>query len=266
MEATSSSSWHPLLQDPTSSRSVKPRACGKTMVIDKGLGLHAFTDLLETAAPHIDIIKMGFGTAPLYPQDLLKEKIRLAAEAGITVMPGGTFLEVAVAESVVKPFFDTASALGFTGIEISDGTIDMDRALRNALIRMAVEYGLVIYTEYGKKCWGSRIEVQELIDTVLGDLDAGAELVTIEARESGAGVGIFDESGGCRDEEVQAVLDGIPSPSLLLWEAPQKSQQTHLIGLLGAGVNLGNIAPQDVISLEALRRGLRSDTFCHKFI
>ncbi|MNI96235.1 Phosphosulfolactate synthase [compost metagenome] len=74
-------------------------------------------------------------------------------------------------------------------------------------------------------------------------------------------MGVFDENGKCRDAEVQAVLEGVPSPYLLLWEAPQKSQQVHLIKWLGADINLGNIAPQDVIALEALRRGLRSDTF-----
>lgn len=253
--------WHPALLDPTASRSPKPRASGKTMVIDKGLGLHAYADLLETATSYIDIIKFGFGTAPLYPPELLKRKIELARERGLTVIPGGTFLEVAVANGLTNAFFEMAGKLGFTGVEVSDGTIEMDGKLRKSLIRKAGEHGFEVYTEYGKKGWGSRVEVQELIDTVISDIQNGAELVTIEARESGAGVGIFDEKGECRDEEVQAVLDQIPSPHLLLWEAPQKQQQVHLIQMLGPDVNLGNIAPQDIFALEALRRGLRSDTF-----
>lgn len=261
METTTPAAWHPLLQDPTASRTSKPRQSGKTMVIDKGLGLHAYADLLETATPYMDIIKFGFGTAPLYPPEVLKLKIELARERGITVMPGGTFLEVAVANGLTDTFFDMALKLGFNGVEVSDGTIEMDAVLRKRLIRSAVEKGFEVYTEYGKKCWGSRVEVQELIDTVLSDIENGAELVTIEARESGAGVGIFDENGECRDDEVQAVLDQIKSPHLLLWEAPQKQQQVHLIQMLGTDVNLGNIAPQDIFALEALRRGLRSDTF-----
>jgi phosphosulfolactate synthase len=231
------------------------------MVIDKGLGLYAFADMLDTASSYIDIIKLGFGTAPLYPEDLLRTKIAIAREAGITVMPGGTFLEAAVAGSVTDAFFDQVRKLGFTGIEVSDGTIELDRTLRTELIRQGVETGMQVYTEYGKKCWGSRVSVDDLIETVRIDVEAGAELVTIEAREAGTGVGIFDETGACRDAEVQAVLQGVSSPYLLLWEAPQKSQQAHLLKWLGADIHLGNIAPQDVIALEALRRGLRSDTF-----
>ncbi|WP_438448798.1 phosphosulfolactate synthase [Gorillibacterium sp. sgz5001074] len=261
MEPTTPAVWHPALQDPTASRSPKPRASGITMVIDKGLGLHAYADLLDTATSYIDIVKFGFGTAPLYPPELLKRKIELARERGITVIPGGTFLEVAVAHGLTDAFFEMVVKLGFTGVEVSDGTIEMDPALRRSLIRTAAENGFKVYTEYGKKGWGSRVEVQELIDTVISDIEHGAELVTIEARESGAGVGIFDEKGECRDDEVQAVLDQVPGPHLLLWEAPQKQQQVHLIQMLGPDVNLGNIAPQDIFALEALRRGLRSDTF-----
>ncbi|RAV00984.1 phosphosulfolactate synthase [Paenibacillus sp. YN15] len=261
MEVASQSFWQQELVNPAGKRQSKPRTSGITMVIDKGLGTRAFADLLETAEAHIDLIKLGFGTAALYPEDVLAGKIRLAAQTGVAIMPGGTFLEAAVAEGIGERFLEQIALLGFTAVEVSDGTIQLDRTLRTGLIREGCRLGLTVYTEYGKKCWGSRIETDELIETVLSDLEAGAELVTVEARESGVGVGIFDESGKCRDEEVQAVLEGIPSPHLLLWEAPQKSQQVRLMELLGPDVNLGNIAPQDVISLEALRRGLRSDSF-----
>ncbi len=261
MEVTSQPFWQQELVNPTGKRQSKPRTSGITMVIDKGLGTHAFADLLETAEAHIDLIKLGFGTAALYPEEVLAKKIRLAALSGVPVMPGGTFLEAAVATGLEDRFMEQIAGLGFTAVEVSDGTIQLDRALRTRLIREGCRLGLSVYTEYGKKCWGSRIETDELIETVLSDLEAGAELVTVEARESGMGVGIFDESGQCRDDEVQAVLEGIPSPHLLLWEAPQKNQQVRLMELLGPEVNLGNIAPQDVISLEALRRGLRSDSF-----
>jgi len=261
MEATYTSVWHPLLSDPTERRSAKPRTSGKTMVIDKGLGLRAFKDLLETASSYIDIIKFGFGTSVLYPVPLLQTKIELAKQRDITVMPGGTFLEVAVARGIIGDYFETVTKLGFSGIEVSDGTIEMDRGLRTELIQRGTEKGLTVLTEYGKKCWGSRLELEDLIATVLCDVQLGAEFVTIEGRESGTGVGIFDENGECRDDEISAMLSRIPSPDLLMWEAPQKDQQVHLIRMLGTDINLGNIAPQDVYALEALRRGLRSDTF-----
>lgn len=263
MDVTSQLEWHPQLRDPTGCRTFKPRSCGITMVIDKGLGLHAFEDLLETSAPYIDLLKIGFGTTPLYPVGLLKRKIELAREYQVATMPGGTFLEVAVAQHTLTDFFDTIGGLGFTAVEVSDGTIEMDRSVRNSLIRRAREAGLTVYTEYGKKLWGSVINTEQLLETVLLDLQHGAELVTIEARESGEGVGIFDEDGECRDEELRSILGQLPDPGRILWEAPQKQQQIHLLKIAGCSVNLGNIAPQDVYSLESLRRGLRSDTFLH---
>lgn len=260
MEATTLA-WNPRLADPTGTRSAKPRMSGKTMVIDKGLGLLAFTDLMETAAPYIDIVKIGFGTSPLYPPELLQRKIELAKASGVSIIPGGTFLEVAVAKNATDDYFALVRRFGYTGIEISDGTIEIKRELRDELIGLGRQANLQIYTEYGKKCRGAKIELEELIETVLLDIGQGAEMVIIEGRESGAGVGIYDDRGECRDDDVQAVLDNIPGRHLLMWEAPQKSQQIHLIRMLGADINLGNIAPADIYALEALRRGLRSDTF-----
>jgi phosphosulfolactate synthase len=260
MKMTSHLEWNPVLADPTGRRQSKPRTLGKTMVIDKGLGLHAFEDLLETSGAHLDMIKIGFGTSPLYPQALLRAKIEKAKEHKIEVYPGGTFLEVAIAQDAIDSFFEMTLHLGFTGLEVSDGTIEVSRKQRNGLILRGLDMGLHVITEYGKKGWGSSIELDELIDTVNLDIAHGAELVTIEARESGIGVGIFDENGECKDEEIDRVLSAIPNPHILLWEAPLKSQQVHLMQLLGPDIHLGNIGAQDIISLEALRRGLRSDT------
>jgi phosphosulfolactate synthase len=233
---------------------------GKTMVIDKGMGLHALDDLLQTAGAYLDMLKMGFGTSSLYTTDLLKQKIEMAKAQQILVYPGGTFLEVAIQQGEVDAFFDMVSYLGFNGIEISDGTIQMDRGLRSELILRARDADYTVITEYGKKCWGSSIEIEDLIETVIVDSELGASLITIEGRESGRGVGIFDANGVCKDQEIEQVLQQVPSKQLLLWEAPHKEQQVHLLNMLGPDIHLGNIAPQDLISLEALRRGLRSDT------
>jgi phosphosulfolactate synthase len=261
MEIASELSWNPILADPSGRRQNKPRLLGKTMVIDKGLGLNAFEDMLDSSSSHIDMIKIGFGTAPLYPLQLLKTKIQMAHAFGICIFPGGTFLEVAVATKTIASFYEMITRLGFTGLEVSDGSIEMNRVLRNELIRKGLEEGLEVMTEYGKKAWGSAIEIEELIETVMLDIDCGAELVTIEARESGQGVGIFDEQGNCKDNELEQVLTAIPGQQqLLLWEAPLKNQQVHLLNQLGPDIHLGNISPQDIFSLEALRRGLRSDT------
>ncbi|WP_159882217.1 phosphosulfolactate synthase [Paenibacillus puerhi] len=260
MEVSTPLQWHSQLGDPTGQRAGKPRTAGKTMVIDKGLGLHALEDLLQTAGPHMDMLKIGFGTSPLYETTLLRKKIEMAKASGLLIYPGGTFLEVAIVQQSVDHYMDMLAYLGFNGLEISDGTIEVPRSLRSELIRRGVDSGFTVITEYGKKGWGSTIELEELIETVLIDSELGAELVTIEGRESGRGVGIYDEKGDCRDEELDRVLSQVPSPDILLWEAPHKEQQVHLLKRLGPGIHLGNIAPAEVISLEALRRGLRSDT------
>lgn len=255
--------WHPYLLDPTGKRQEKPRKTGRTMIIDKGLGIRAFEDLLETAGHYIDMIKIGFGTSALYPHRMLAKKIVLAKKHNIFILPGGTFLEVAVSRKVVNSFFETITSLDFNSIEISDGTIDISRELRNELIDRSIEKGLAVFTEYGKKISNNNMDADVLVETVHKDLEQGAELVTVEARESGVGVGIFDQNGECSEEDIRRIADRFPDQGkdILMWETPLKSQQTQFIQTLGADVNLGNVAPQDILSVEALRRGLRSDTF-----
>jgi phosphosulfolactate synthase len=261
MDVTSYLDWSPALLDPTGRRELKPRISGKTMVIDKGLGLQAFEDLLQMSGSFIDMIKIGFGTSVLYPPKLLQRKISLAKAHHIRVLPGGTFLEVAIVQGVLDRFFDTVVTYGFDAIEVSDGTIDIQRDQRTELILRGIDSGLEVFTEYGKKCWGSTIETDALIETIYRDTEVGASLVTVEGRESGVGVGIYDENGDCRVDDLAIVLDRLTDRNILMWEAPNKSQQVQLIKLLGTEVNLGNISPYDVYALEALRRGLRSDTF-----
>jgi len=260
MESMREFEWNARLCDPSGRRAAKPRKNGLTMVIDKGIGLTAFSDLLKTSGEYIDIIKLGFGTPVLYPNEVLAEKIKLCREHRIKVMPGGTFLEVAVMNKMVDTYLETICRFGFTAVEVSDGTIQMERQQRNELIARCRSRGLTVYTEYGKKAFGSKLNTEELIRTIQADLSHGSELVTIEGRESGKGVGIYDEHGNCNGDLIGEVLERIPDPSLLLWEAPLKSQQVELINRLGPDANLGNIPPEDVLSLEALRRGLRSDT------
>ena len=167
---------------------------------------------------------------------------------------------MAITKGAVKEYFEMVNNLGFNGIEVSDGTIDVERELRSELILLGKERGLMVFTEYGKKSWGSSIEIEELVKTVETDRLCGAELITIEGRESGLGVGIFDENGECIENEIEQVLNRISEKHLIMWETPLKLQQVYLLNTLGPEINLGNIAPEDIMSLECLRRGLRSDT------
>ncbi|MED4751214.1 phosphosulfolactate synthase [Brevibacillus choshinensis] len=255
---------HPLLlanwANPSGHKREKPRDKGLTMVIDKGVGLTAYRDLLEMAAPYFDIYKLGFGTSALYTPSILKQKLSLAVQYGLHIMPGGTFFEVALRQSSVLDYLNHIVSSGFNAVEISDGTFPLSPTQRRDAIIAGVEAGLVVYTEVGKKASDYRAEREELLETLHADLDAGASHVIVEARESGT-VGIFDKDG-CADD--QFVLDiartAGDKASKLIWEAPRKEQQVSLICALGNDVNLGNVCYQDVLSVETLRRGLRGDT------
>ncbi|WP_106767592.1 phosphosulfolactate synthase [Paenibacillus faecalis] len=234
---------------------------GVTMVIDKGLGRNAFTDMMETASDYIDYVKFGFGTAPLYKTDMLLHKINLAKQHGIMVMPGGTLLEMAVQQDVIPAFFNTVSNLGFNAIEVSDGTIELSRKKRTELIQEGKQRGFKVFTEYGKKLCGSLIDAVTLAETMEMDLAAGAELITVEARELGMDVGIYDKYGECREEVINDIIKFVPDSRKLIWEAPLKHQQASLLRKFGSNVHLGNIGPADILALETLRRGLRQETF-----
>lgn len=260
MIETTSSLWPNDWSDPSQQRSDKPRTSGVTMVIDKGLGASSFCDLMEVGAPYLDICKLGFGTSALYSGHLLKKKLRMAAECYVHLMPGGTFFEVALQKHPAASYISHLCKMGFAAVEISDGTFEITQEKREQAIRLAAEAGMLVCTEYGKKASNFVADLDDLVETVNRDLQAGAHYVIIEARESG-NVGVFNQQGEIDEHFIRKVIQGVgDNAHRLIWEAPRKEQQVALLHILGLDVNLGNIAPTDVLSVEALRRGLRADT------
>ncbi|MEJ8545459.1 phosphosulfolactate synthase [Brevibacillus borstelensis] len=252
--------WPGGWSDPSQQRQPKPRATGLTMVIDKGIGRTAFYDLMELAAPYIDIYKLGFGTSALYPAKFLKEKVEEAKNRNLHVMPGGTLFEIALCQSSPKAYIKQVKAIGFNAVEISDGTFTLSPEARKKAIGTAADAGLIVYSEFGKKAADFRAERDELLDTLEADLLAGASYVIVEARESGT-VGVFDGKGKVETSFLLDIHNAAGSrANRLIWEAPQKEQQVALIQTFGADVNLGNIAGADILAVETLRRGLRGDT------
>jgi len=256
----SDKAWEGTFRIPCPGRSTKPRRSGLTMVIDKGIGGHLLEDLVRTAGDFIDIIKLTFGTSAFYDRAELRKKNELIAGAGIDVMPGGTFLEVSVWQKTLPAYLTRARELGFTAIEISDGTIEMDRSTRGEAIRRAFGQGFKVITEVGKKDPSEAPPLKTIHELIREDLENGAFKVIIEAREAGRGVGIFDKEGKTRAEEIERILGVGVDPDKLIWEAPLKNQQQDLILRFGVNVNLGNIPSDEVLALEALRQGLRGDT------
>lgn len=249
-----------VITSPLAGRSAKPRTCGETMLIDKGLGLSHTGDLLELAAPYIDYIKFTFGSGALYPAALLRAKIALIRSYGIHVYPGGTFFEVAVTQNQVGPYLQRCKEMGFDCVEVSDGTIEVDAATRREAIARAAAMGFQVITEVGKKEAGQWLDPVEALELIHADLEAGSAKVIVEGRESGKDTGLYDAQGRLRDDELEALVAGLPDLACLMWEAPLKAQQEALIARFGPNVNLGNIPPEETLALEALRQGLRGDT------
>lgn len=252
--------WGIDIEFPLLNRRLKPRNIGLTMVLDKGLGVRETEELLDIAGDYIDFLKLSFGTSALYSPHVLHKKIDLVKSYGVDIYPGGTFLEVVLLQGKLEQYLNRARELGFTCVEISDGTIQLDRALRREAIRQAVNLGFKVLTEVGKKDANEVFLPEEMVRQLNEDLDNGAYRVIIEGRESGT-VGMYNSLGDLDQQIFETLLRGVPSPELIIWEAPQKKQQVHLIKSLGNNVNLGNISSNDILAVEALRNGLRGDTF-----
>ncbi len=237
-------------------RKEKPRHSGVTMVMDKGLGLRQAQDLVETSGHLIDFIKLGFGTSLVTRQ--AKDKAWLYREHDIKVFVGGTLFEAFMVRDQLDEFIACIEELGCDAVEISDGCIRMNHEEKCNIIRQLTEDYTVV-SEVGAKDDDVVLAAGDWVEAMNKELEAGSSFVIGEARETGT-VGLYDKDG-CADEAlIQEILARVPGEKVI-WEAPKKHQQTCFIRLLGADVNLGNIAPAEIASLETLRLGLRADTF-----
>lgn len=252
--------WDRIFRMPVQGRSMKPRTTGFTMVLDKGLGPNAVEDMMATAADYVDFLKLSFGTSAFYTEETLRKKIEITTGAGVDIYPGGTFLEVTVWQDRYQEYLDRAKQLGFTAVEISDGTIEMSNETRTDCIKRAVDAGFKVVSEVGKKSPDEKIAVAEMHRLIAQDLEMGSMLVIVEAREGGKGIGVFDKSGAVEEGEVDQIISGVDDLDKLMWETPIKNQMQYMIMRFGINVSLGNIPTTDPLALEALRQGLRGDT------
>jgi phosphosulfolactate synthase len=237
-------------------RHPKPRTGGVTMIMDKGLSLGEAQQFLSVSAPHIDIIKLGFGTSYVTP--MLREKIELYKSYGLPVYFGGTLFEAFLVRNQFDDYISVCRDYNIDYMEVSDGSITIPHAEKCGYIEKLIKYGTVL-SEVGSKDATHIIPPYKWIELMRAELEAGATYVIAEAREAG-NVGIYRGSGEVREGLVQEILTQIP-PEKIIWEAPQKAQQLYFIELIGCNVNLGNIAPSEILALEAMRIGLRGDSF-----
>ncbi|MBA2498431.1 MAG: phosphosulfolactate synthase [Chitinophagaceae bacterium] len=237
-------------------RGKKPRESGLTMVMDKGISVNEAINFLSVAHPHVDIIKLGFGTSFVTP--ILKEKLEIYRSYDIPIYFGGTLFEAFLIRNQFDDYVSVCKEFGISYLEVSDGSIEIPHAEKCGYIeKLAKEF--TVLSEVGSKDAAHIIPPYKWIEQMRAELEAGSTYVIAEAREAG-NVGIYRGSGEVREGLVQEILTQIASEKII-WEAPQKEQQLYFIELLGCNANLGNIAPSEVIPLEAMRIGLRGDTF-----
>ena len=187
------------------------------------MGITEPRDLLELASDYIDFIKLTFGTSAFYPAKLLQEKIQLVKSYNVDIFPGGTFLEIAILQGKLDSFLQRAVDLGFTCVEVSDGTIDMSPATRLEAIQKAKDYGLKVISEVGKKDPQERMPEKRMQEQIARDLEAGVLGVIIEGRESGKGVVIYDKEGRVMEDELERLIRGVERLEALIWEAPSRT-------------------------------------------
>jgi phosphosulfolactate synthase len=226
---------------------------GLTHVLDKGLGVRAWEDVLETAGDYIDIVKLGWGTA--YVTQSLERKLEVLKEKRVVI--GGTFFEVVYARGKFDEYKQWLQQHGLTHVEISDGTVDIPRERKLELIADFAR-DFTVLSEVGSKDSEVVFAPYEWVEWIKEERAAGAWKVITEAREGGT-AGIFRPSGEMRTGLVDEIAHSIDFHDLV-WEAPTKASQAWFIKHFGPEVNLGNIPPDEVIPLETLRLGLRGDT------
>jgi len=239
-------------------RTAKPRTAGMTMMMDKGLSLRQVEDFIEVSGAYTDIVKLGWATSFVTPN--LDQKLKIYSEAGIPVYFGGTLFEAMLVRGQFDDYCRLLDKYKLQYAEVSDGSIEIAHEEKCEYISKLAKQVTVI-SEVGSKDVQKIFAPYKWINLMRAEIEAGSWKVIAEARESG-NVGIYRDSGEVRQGLIDEILTQIPAETII-WEAPQKAQQVWFIKLIGANVNLGNIAPADVIPLETLRLGIRSDTFDH---
>jgi phosphosulfolactate synthase len=236
-------------------RDHKPRSRGLTHVLDKGTTTAALEAQLSQTGNLIDVLKIGWGIA--YVDPTVRDRVALCNAAGVTVCLGGTLLEVCVAQGQVDNLRRWAAGIGVTALEVSDGLQAITPERKTELVR-SLSADFTVLAETGAKDGHAPVVTEQWLAEMEADLAAGATWVIAEGRESGT-VGLYHDDGSVRVELVEAIAARLPMDRVI-FETPRKAQQVEFIRRFGAGVNLGNVPPEEVLPLETLRLGLRADT------
>ncbi len=237
-------------------RPEKPRKSGLTMVMDKGLSIREAEDFMSVGSEYTDFVKLGFGTSVITPG--FDRKIEIYKKSGTVPYFGGTLFEAYIVRKMFREYVELLDRYELALVEVSDGSYDIDHNVKLEYINKLSQKRVVI-SEVGSKKKDVVYTPEQWVSMMKSELEAGSSKVIAEARESGT-IGIYNDDGSVNNELIKAISEHVKLDNVL-WEAPLKSQQAWFIKNFGSNVNLGNIAPNEIIPLETLRLGLRGDTF-----
>ncbi len=237
-------------------RTDKPRQSGLTMMMDKGLSVREAENFVSSSSEYTDLVKFGFGTALISKG--LEDKIRIYKDGGLIPYFGGTLFELFEIRGKFDEFRRFVDRYKIEYAEISDGSMAMPHESKLEYIRI-LSSEITVISEVGYKVSGVEIPNDQWVGMMKTELEAGSWKVIGEARESGT-IGIYQKDGSANIELIDDIIKHVDMDNVI-WEAPAKNQQAWFIRFLGCNVNLGNIAPAEVVALESLRLGLRGDTF-----
>lgn len=226
-----------------------------TLVLDKGLSVREVEDFCNSCSSYLDIVKLGWGTS--YVTQNLEDKLAVYSDFDIPVYFGGTLFEAYVLRDQLDAYMELLERFNIEHAEVSNGTIWLSDQRKVEIIQQMSQH-FTILSEIGSKNPNDIIPPYKWVKMIERELDAGAWKIICEARESGT-VGVFRPNGEVRSGLIDEIADQVPVENLI-FEAPQKAQQVWFIRKFGSNVNLGNVQPSEVIPVETLRLGLRSDT------
>ena len=241
-------------------RTKKPRSKGLTMMMDKGLSINQAKEFISVNSKYTDIIKLGFGTSIITPE--IKKKIKIYQQNNILVYLGGTLFEAFLIRKQLDDYKRFLDHLGLEMLEVSDGSINIKHEKKCEYIN-DLSKNFKVVSEVGSKYENQQDNTKNWKKWIEEEIKSGSWKVITEARESG-NIGIFDNNFNIKNKIVDEIIETIDH-SHIIWETPKKSQQVWFINKLGQNANLGNISYNDIIPLECLRLGLRSDTF-HNYL
>jgi phosphosulfolactate synthase len=211
---------------------------------------------MSVGSEYTDFVKLGFGTSLITPG--FERKIAVYKKSGVIPYFGGTLFEAFIVRNMFNEYIEFLDKHEIDLVEVSDGSFDIEHKRKLEYISRLSERGTVI-SEVGSKKKEVVFSPDEWVEMMKAELNAGSVKVIAEARESGT-IGIYNDDGSINNKIISAIAEHVKLENVI-WEAPLKSQQAWFIKNFGANVNLGNIAPNEIIPLESLRLGLRGDTF-----